>query len=136
MGMVLSVLISCVSLCVRIPQFLFRWCASFQLTLRKEMDEYQVIAQVVASLAAHMEIQTVRISVDMLSHIACHHRRMETYREHQLCADATERTFLIDLQKYYFVKATATHLVLIRGVSHAKTFVDQICLLRHQQEVG
>lgn len=130
----LSVLTACVSICARILQFLSRCHVFLQEVLSNDPDECQIIAQVAADLAAQIEIQMVKASTEMLSHIACHHRYMETYREHQLCSNRTEQTFLIDLKTHAFVKATTTHLIRIGSRNQAKAFVDQIWSSRQERQ--
>lgn len=115
-----------VSMRARISRFFSQCRVFWREALSNDLDECQVIAQVVASRASRIEIQMVKASTEVLSHIACHHRCMETYREHQLCSDIAEQTFLINLKTLSFVKATTTHLVRIGSKSQAKAFVDQI----------
>ena len=120
---------------IRIQRSLLGWRVSFGSWIRRaEEDEYRFIAQVADELADHMEIWVVEASVEILAHIACWHRQVETYRGHLLCSDTSGQTFLMDLQSWGFVKSATARFLQIDGVDQAKRFIDT--LWKHRSKEG
>ncbi|GCE32028.1 hypothetical protein KDA_75120 [Dictyobacter alpinus] len=99
-----------------------------------EKDEYLFVTKVADELVECMKIWAVEARIEILAHIACWHRHIQTYRGHVLCSDTAGRTFLIDGQSWGYVKSAATHLLQIDGVDQAKRFVD--ALWEHRPENG